>query len=167
MELAGDLNGAAVAVYGGGPIGQLANRIAAHRNVARIVLVEPAPERRRFGPDSHAELTLSPAEVMARLGESAVDVVIECSGNGAARVQGLQLLIPGGVLVNVGSGPGGGFDPDTVLLKEITIRGSFVYGPEFDGAIELLARGWTISPRTSAPSTRRWRHSNRSAPRRS
>ncbi|QIZ00914.1 zinc-binding dehydrogenase [Streptomyces sp. S1D4-11] len=70
-----------------------------------------------------------------------MDVVIECSGSAAARQQAIRLLTPGGVLVNVGSGPGGGFDPDTVLLKEITIRGSFVYGPEFDGAIGLLARG--------------------------
>ncbi|MGW7424673.1 hypothetical protein ACWGJB_32370 [Streptomyces sp. NPDC054813] len=45
------------------------------------------------------------------------------------------------MLVNVGAGPGGGFDPDVVLLKEITIRGSFVYGSEFDDAVGLLARG--------------------------
>ncbi|MET8412524.1 hypothetical protein ABZV34_31305 [Streptomyces sp. NPDC005195] len=34
-----------------------------------------------------------------------------------------------------------GPDPDTLLLKEIIIRGSFVYGAEFDTAIGLLTRG--------------------------
>ncbi|MFG3026117.1 zinc-binding dehydrogenase [Streptomyces sp. NPDC048254] len=139
--LAGDLKGATVVVFGGGPIGQLACRIAAHRGAGRIVLVEPAPERRRFGPASGADLTLSPAESGAELAESSVDVVFECSGNPAARAEAMRLLAPAGVLVNVGGGPGGGFDPDVVLLKEITIRGSFVYGSEFDDAIDLLARG--------------------------
>ncbi|WP_217555902.1 zinc-binding dehydrogenase [Streptomyces sp. GbtcB6] len=139
--LAGGLGGATVAVFGGGPIGQLACRIAAHRGAGRVVLVEPAPERRRFGPASGADLTLSPAESGAELAESTVDVVFECSGNAAARAEALRLLTPGGVLVNVGAGPGGGFDPDVVLLKEITNRGSFVYGSEFDDAVGLHARG--------------------------
>lgn len=140
-ELAGDLRGTAVAVFGGGPIGQLACRIAAQRGADHVILVEPAPERRRFGPASHAALALSPHEAGVRLDASSVDVVFECSGNAAARAEALRLLTPGGVLVDVGAGPGGGFDPDVVLLKEITIHGSFVYGAEFDSAIELLARG--------------------------
>lgn len=140
-ELAGDLRGTAVAVFGGGPIGQLACRIAAQRGADHVILVEPAPERRRFGPASHAALALSPHEAGVRLDASSVDVVFECSGSAAARAEALRLLTPGGVLVDVGAGPGGGFDPDVVLLKEITIHGSFVYGAEFDSAIELLARG--------------------------
>lgn len=141
VELAGDLTRRTVAVYGGGPIGQLACRVAAHRDAARVILIEPAPERRRFGPASRADATLAPDQAEAELGESTVDVVFECSGNAAARQQAIRLLAPGGVLVNVGSGPGGGFDPDTVLIREITIRGSFVYGAEFDTAIGLLTRG--------------------------
>jgi len=41
----------------------------------------------------------------------------------------------------VGSGHGSGLDPATILLKEITVRGSFTYASEFDDAIELLADG--------------------------
>lgn len=141
VDLAGDLTGATVAVYGGGPIGQLALRIAAHRKPARLVLVEPAPERRRFGAASRADIALDPADALGEIGESTVDAVIECSGSAAARAQALQLLAPGGVLVEAGGGPGGGYDPITVLIKEITVRGSFVYRTEFEGAIDLLARG--------------------------
>jgi threonine dehydrogenase-like Zn-dependent dehydrogenase len=53
----------------------------------------------------------------------------------------LQALRPGGVLVVVGAGPGSGLDPLTILMKEITVHGSFTYIPEFDDAIELLAAG--------------------------
>ncbi|MFJ2828338.1 zinc-binding dehydrogenase [Streptomyces sp. NPDC087263] len=125
----------------GGPIGQLACRIAAQRDANRVILVEPAPERRRFGPASRADPTMSPARAGVQLDTSTVDVVFECSGSAAAIAEALRLLTPGAVLANVGAGPGGGFDPDIVLLKELTVRGSFVYGAEFDSAIELLARG--------------------------
>jgi threonine dehydrogenase-like Zn-dependent dehydrogenase len=53
----------------------------------------------------------------------------------------LQALRPGGVLVVVGAGPGPGLDPLTILMKEITVHGSFTYIDEFDDAIELLAEG--------------------------
>jgi hypothetical protein len=45
------------------------------------------------------------------------------------------------VLVVVGAGLGSGLDPLTILMKEITVRGSFTYIDEFDDAIELLAAG--------------------------
>jgi threonine dehydrogenase-like Zn-dependent dehydrogenase len=141
VELAGDIRGATVLVSGGGPIGQLACRIAAFKGAARIILVEPAPERRRFGPASHADLALTPAEAAAheRAGDLPVDAVIECSGSAAATRQGIGLLVPGGVLVVVGAGPGSGLDPTAILLKELTVRGSFIYDDEFDRAIDLLA----------------------------
>jgi threonine dehydrogenase-like Zn-dependent dehydrogenase len=41
----------------------------------------------------------------------------------------------------VGSGRGSGLDPATILLKEITVRGSYTYTDEFDRSIELLATG--------------------------
>ena len=52
---------------------------------------------------------------------------------------GGKALANGGVLVVVGSGTGSGLDPATILLKEITVHGSFTYADEFDDAIELLA----------------------------
>ena len=141
VELAGDIRGATVLVSGGGPIGQLACRIAAFKGAARIILVEPAPERRRFGPASRADLVLTPAEAAAheRAGDLPVDAVIECSGSAAATRQGVGLLVPGGVLVVVGAGPGSGLDPTAILFKELTVRGSFIYDDEFNRAIDLLA----------------------------
>jgi threonine dehydrogenase-like Zn-dependent dehydrogenase len=68
-----------------------------------------------------------------------VDVVLECSGSAAATFAALKLLRPGGILVVVGAGPDPGLDSATILLKEITVRGSYIYTGEFERAIDLLA----------------------------
>jgi 2-desacetyl-2-hydroxyethyl bacteriochlorophyllide A dehydrogenase len=142
----GSVAGAKVLVTGGGPIGQLASRLASHFGAAEVILIEPSPERRAFADASHVDVSLVPEEATARVSSSEqdaleVDVVLECSGSAAATALALQALRPGGVLVVVGAGPGSGLDPLTILMKELTIRGSFTYIDEFDEAIELLATG--------------------------
>jgi len=144
--LAGSVAGRTVLVTGGGPIGQLACRLASHFEAARIFLIEPAQERRAFAQLSHVDVALTPEDAAAQLSSAdpsalEVDVVLECSGSAAATALALQALRPGGVLVVVGAGPGSGLDPMTILLKEITVHGSFTYIDEFDDAIELLAAG--------------------------
>jgi threonine dehydrogenase-like Zn-dependent dehydrogenase len=135
VELAGDLAGRTVLVTGGGPIGQLACRLAHLGSPAQILLMEPAAQRAQFAGASHAEVvaadTYGPGLV--------VDVVLECSGNAAATATALKLLAPGGILVVVGAGPEPALDSATILLKEITVRGSYIYTDEFDRAIHLLA----------------------------
>jgi threonine dehydrogenase-like Zn-dependent dehydrogenase len=134
VELAGELAGRTVLVTGGGPIGQLACRLAHLRSPAQILLMEPAAQRAQFAADSHAEpIAADDARGLV------VDVVFECSGSAAATSTALKLLAPGGILVVVGAGPDPGLDSATILLKEITVQGSYIYTDEFDRAIELLA----------------------------
>jgi threonine dehydrogenase-like Zn-dependent dehydrogenase len=134
VELAGDLAGRTVLVTGGGPIGQLACRLAHLSKPAEILLMEPAAQRAAFATDSHAV----PITADAAAGLE-VDVVLECSGSAAATAAALQMLAPAGILVVVGAGPDPGLDSATILLKEITVRGSYIYTDEFDRAIQLLA----------------------------
>ena len=146
IRLAGNVAGAKVLVTGGGPIGQLACRLASHLGAARLFLIEPARERRAFAEPSHVDVALTPDDAAGRLSSSnraslEVDVVLECSGSAAATALALEALRPGGVLVVVGAGLGSGLDPLTILMKEITVHGSFTYIDEFDEAIELLATG--------------------------
>src|ERR1700754_1993971 len=54
VERAGDLRGRTVLVTGGGPIGQLACRLAYLRAPERVLLMEPAADRAAFAPNSHA-----------------------------------------------------------------------------------------------------------------
>lgn len=137
LRQAGDVSGATVLVSGGGPIGQLVCRLAAAGDAGRIILVEPAAERRAFAAASHVDDALTPDEAAS----VRADVVLECSGNADATALALDALDPDGVLVVVGAGPGSGLDSLRILLKEITVRGSFTYTDEFDEAIGLLADG--------------------------
>ncbi|MBB5164991.1 zinc-binding dehydrogenase [Mycobacterium sp. AZCC_0083] len=132
VDLAGELAGRTVLVTGGGPIGQLACRLAHLGSPDQILLMEPAPQRVQFATASHA------VPIAADAAE-AVDVVFECSGSAAATSSALKLLAPGGILVVVGAGPDPGLDSATILLKEVTVRGSYIYNDEFDRAIDLLA----------------------------
>jgi threonine dehydrogenase-like Zn-dependent dehydrogenase len=135
VELAGELAGRTVLVTGGGPIGQLACRVAHLRSPAQILLMEPAAQRAQFAADSHA-VSINADDYAHGL---VVDVVFECSGNAAATSTALKLLAPGGILVVVGAGNEPALDSATILLKEITVRGSYIYTDEFDRAIDLLA----------------------------
>ena len=141
VEMAGDLAGRTVLVTGGGPIGQLACRIAWHRGAGQVFLVEPAAERRRFAGASHAELALAGPEASQKARDLRIDVAIECSGSAAAAALAVDALLPGGILVVVGAGTGPGLEPTAILLKELTVRGSFTYTDEFDRAIDLLHSG--------------------------
>jgi threonine dehydrogenase-like Zn-dependent dehydrogenase len=71
----------------------------------------------------------------------AVDVVLECSGKKAAMEAGLCQLRRGGRMVLVGAGiEAPTFDPNRLLLNELTVTGSFVYDEGgFATALELLA----------------------------
>src|SRR5258707_4255322 len=97
VELAGEFAGRTVLVTGGGPIGQLACRLAHLRSPARILLMEPAAQRAQFATASHAvPIAADAAEDDAR--GLVVDVVLECSGSAAATSAALKLLAPGGIL---------------------------------------------------------------------
>ena len=147
VERAGDLRGRTVLVTGGGPIGQLACRLAHLKRPERVLLMEPAADRAEFASNSHAAMITAED---ADAADATVDVVIECSGNEAATATALKLLTPAGIIVVVGLGRGSGLDPATILLKEITVRGSYTYTDEFDRAIDLLATGQlTVADLTS------------------
>jgi threonine dehydrogenase-like Zn-dependent dehydrogenase len=112
--------------------------------------VEPNEGRKRLARDLGATRVLDPSELELfppwepeRLSAHPVHVVLECSGHKAAIEAGFNQLGRGGVLVMVGAGiEAPSFDPNRMILNELTVCGSFVYDQGgFGRALELLASG--------------------------
>jgi threonine dehydrogenase-like Zn-dependent dehydrogenase len=139
--------GDTVMVMGAGPIGALTVAALQARGLGPVTVVEPAPPRQALARALGAEvlhpddLPTYPMWEPERLSPLAVDVVLECSGNKAAMQVGLHQLRRGGRMVLVGAGmQPPSFDPNRMLLNELTVTGSFVYDADgFDRALELLS----------------------------
>ena len=141
IRLAGDLAGRSVLVVGGGPIGQLACRLARHAGADPLWLAEPSAERRRYAVASKVDRAFDPTTEREAVVALDVDVVIECSGSEHGTRMGIAALRPQGTMVVVGGGVHPGLDPMAILLKELRIQGSFTYVDEFDEVTKLLADG--------------------------
>lgn len=139
-----------VMVFGAGPIGALTIAALVARDIGPLTVVEPNERRRRLAAALGAARVVAPDELVKfppwepdRMVDDPVDVVLECSGKKAAIEAGFHQLRQGGTLVMVGSGiEGPAFDPNRMILNELTVRGSFVYDlGGFEQALELLASG--------------------------
>jgi len=137
-----------VMVFGAGPIGALSVAALTTRGLGPITVVEPSAVRqdlaRRLGADEvlhPSDLETFPQWEPDRISDRAVDVVLECSGKKAAIEGGFNQLRRGGRLVMVGAGmEPPSFDPNRMLLNELTVTGSFVYDADgFERALEMLA----------------------------
>jgi len=139
--------GDTVMVMGAGPIGALTVAALLARGLRPVTVVEPAPSRQALARALGAEvlhpddLPTYPMWEPERLSPLAVDVVLECSGHKEAMQAGLHQLRRGGRMVLVGAGmQPPSFDPNRMLLNELTVTGSFVYDADgFDRALELLS----------------------------
>lgn len=140
--------GDSVMVFGAGPIGALTVAALTSRGIGPITVVEPAPLRAQLARDVGAARVVHPDELVAfgmhqpdHVAPDAVSVVIECSGKRAAMEAGVQQLRRGGRMVIAGAGiDAPRFDPNRIVLNELTICGAFNYDERgFDAALELLA----------------------------
>jgi threonine dehydrogenase-like Zn-dependent dehydrogenase len=137
-------------VIGAGPIGQLVLAALVARGWTNVAVVEPAPTRQHLTRALGAATVRHPDELEVpsiaepgRIIAGAVDVVFECSGHRAAMEAGLAQLRRAGRLVMVGAGiEPPRFDPNRILLNELSITGSFTYDADgFEHALELLGSG--------------------------
>jgi len=134
-------------ITGGGPIGFLSVAALKALGVDDIVVSEPKLKRRELCAKLGAR-TVTPDELETPpwphdLVAEPFDVALECSGNGRAQEAALTQLKRAGTLVLVGAGMARPkFDPNRILLNELTITGAFVYDADgFVRALELLASG--------------------------
>ncbi len=143
VSRAGSLLGKRVLVSGSGPIGVLAIAAARVHGAAEIVATdvvdEPLAVARRMG----AGETINAAtdkDWAARNSrdKGSFDVMLECSGNERAFRDGLEVMRPRGVVVQLGLGGDVSLPQNLVVAKELSICGSFRFHAEFALAVKLI-----------------------------
>jgi propanol-preferring alcohol dehydrogenase len=101
---------------------------------ARIIGIDPNPERRDFARSLGIATTLDPLrpdlheQIEAITGRGGADVVIETAGNTPGRRLALEVARPWGTVVFVSFGPGCELDAaQHIVQKQITLRGSWMF----------------------------------------
>ncbi len=143
VSRAGPLLGKRVLVSGCGPIGVLAIAAARVHGAAEIVATDvvdaPLAVARSMGADLALNVATDSAWVQRYAADKGTfDVLLECSGNGCALRDGLDVLRPRGVLVQLGLGGDVSIPQNTVVGKELSICGSFRFHAEFALAVQLI-----------------------------
>ncbi|KWU46881.1 xylitol dehydrogenase [Rhodotorula sp. JG-1b] len=158
--------GSNVVVFGAGPVGLLTAAAAKGLGAARVIAVDIQESRLQFakenglihdyyvpskpqeGEDKVDFQRRNAKEIQTRFGftergATGVDYVFECSGAEVCIGTSVFLLKHGGTMVQIGMGrPDINLDMHTVLTHELTIKGSFRYGPDvYRLSLDLVARG--------------------------
>jgi L-idonate 5-dehydrogenase len=140
---AGPLIGKRVLVSGCGPIGVLAIAAARLHGAAEIVATdivdEPLAIARKMGADQTINVGADKGWVARYSADKgSFDVMLECSGNERALRDGMEVMRPRGVLVQLGLGGDVSISQNLVVAKELSICGSFRFHAEFALAVKLI-----------------------------
>lgn len=142
---AGEIHDKSVAVLGAGPIGLLIMLAAQLAGAAGVTVVDLAAKPLAFaaalGADHVVNLTDSPEELREIQLAGGCEVVFEASGAPAGLSEALTTVRRGGTLVQVGNLPAGELPVtfNTIMAREITVRGAFRFSQEYHRAVELIA----------------------------
>lgn len=144
---AGNLMGRRVLVTGAGPIGQLVMLAARRGGAAHLAMTDmmeaPLAAARRIGADATFNVKGGTAELLeAAQAMGGYDVVFEASGASAGLNAALMAVRAGGIVVQVGSLPGGETPvlANRIMAREIDLRGAFRFGDVFGDAVTCLEK---------------------------
>jgi L-idonate 5-dehydrogenase len=143
---AGPLLGRRVLVTGTGPIGALAVLVARHAGAREVVATDLADKPLALACQIGADLAINvrtQPEALDRFkaDKGYFDVVFEASGSGAALTSALDVARPGAVIVQLGLGGAMQLPINTLVAKELQLRGTFRFDVEFEWAVDFLAAG--------------------------
>lgn len=152
VDLANIKNGSSVIVLGGGVIGLLTVQLARLAGATRILLVTRNAEKRALAEKLGATASFDPsqADVMSGIvGDGGLlpggaDVVFECAGVPDTMMQAPRLAKSGGTAVILGVMPQGAkveIEPFDLLLREVSLIGSFINPFTHQRAADLIATG--------------------------
>lgn len=143
VSRAGPLLGKRVLVSGCGPIGALAIAAARVHGAADVVATdvvdEPLVVARALGAHQTINVAADAGWVQRYAADKGTfDVMLECSGNQRALRDGLEVMRPRGVVVQLGLGGDVTIAQNMVVAKELSINGSFRFHAEFALAVRLI-----------------------------
>lgn len=143
---AGPLLGKRVLVTGTGPIGALAILVARHAGAQEVVTTDladaPLAIARRIGADLAVNMRTDPGGLdRFHADKGYFDVVFEASGSGAALSAAIAAARPGAVIVQLGLGGDVSVPINTLVAKEIQLRGTFRFDAEFEWAVGFIGSG--------------------------
>jgi L-idonate 5-dehydrogenase len=146
ISRAGSVLGQQVLVTGCGPIGSLLigalRRAGAGRIVAADIADLPLQCARQMGADETINLKSQADRIESyKLEKGQFDAVFEASGTEAALRLGLDLIRPRGILVSIGMGGDVSLPMTQLAAKEVDLRGTFRFHPEFATAVRFLNEG--------------------------
>jgi L-idonate 5-dehydrogenase len=146
VNQAGPLFGKRVLITGAGPIGALTLLAARFAGAADVVVTDVADATlavaARLGADRTINVATSSETLAAYSADKGTfDVLFEASGNQAALRSGLDVVRAGGIIVQVGLGGEMSLPVNTLVAKELQLRGTFRFDTEFALAVDLMGRG--------------------------
>src|SRR5271165_4218921 len=142
---AGSLMGKRVLVSGCGPIGALTAIAARRAGAAEIVVTDIADSALSFAAKVGADRTINVSRPGALSGYAAdkghFDCLFEASGAEAVLRSGIEVVRPGGILVQLGLGGDMTIPINVITAKELELRGTFRFHEEFALALEFIGKG--------------------------
>jgi len=142
---AGPMFGKRVLITGCGPIGALAVLVAKNSGAAEVVVTDIAAKPLEMARRLGATRVVNPLDEPDALkpysaGKGKFDVLIEATGSEAAIRGALELVRPGATIVQLGLGGDVTLPMNLIVAKELNIKGTFRFDPEFELAVKLMSR---------------------------
>jgi len=147
VRLSGIEAGQTALVTGGGVMGLLITEVLRRKGV-KVIISEPIPTRRRIARDyAKADYVFNPDtgdlvdQVLAVTDGLGVDAGFECSASQTAVEAQMRLIKPYGQLTIASWSFPVPLDLSSLVRKELTVRGSFIYNNDHSEAIRLIENG--------------------------
>ena len=143
---AGEILGKRVLVTGCGPIGVLSILAARRAGAAEVIATDLSDFTlslaRKVGADRVINTGSEPDALAAYGAEKGYfDVLYECTGVAVALAGGIAALRPRGVILQLGLGGDMTLPMMAITAKELELRGSFRFHPEFAVGVGLMQKG--------------------------
>jgi len=140
---AGDMLGKRVLVTGCGPIGVLAILAARRAGAAEIVATDLSDFTLGIARQAGADRVINTGVDSLTdytAGKGYFDVLYECSGVAAALASAIATMRPRGVILQLGLGGDMTLPMMAITAKELDLRGSFRFHPEFAVGVGLMQK---------------------------